>query len=120
MKKIISIIFVIIAVVSVINVRADEFYYEFDRGECYPMLTVVVGFEDGKHHQVVLLDKYGNTWIIYDNEFEFMKGDVISLLMWQVNPKDYREDEIVEVYYEFHLDDQGVKQWLRQTQFLFY
>jgi len=75
------------------------------RPEFYPKLAVVVNIERiGGTDIIDCLDSEGNTWSFYNDRNEYMKGDIVNLLMWALNECE-EDDEIVEVYNIGHADD---------------
>ena len=77
-----------------------------DRGEFYPKLTVVVGCEQIAPDLWIIdcMDKTGNVWNFYEDEEPWEEGDLANLLMWNMGEAE-EEDEVIEVYYEGHLDN---------------
>lgn len=79
---------------------------DFDRGEFYPKLTVVRNSIriESRLWAVECIDQAGNVWSFYDDEGTWVEGDIANLLMWALT-EDPFEDEIVEVYWEGHVED---------------
>lgn len=104
----IATVLLICSVAYAMPVHAEE------HGEFYPRLAVVVGW--GKVAEdlriVYCMDKQGEIWSFYDEEEEWDAGDVANLLMRDTG-KDAETHEIVEVYYEGHLNTIDFANWLR-------
>lgn len=69
--------------------------------ELYPKLAIVI--ESTKIDNLWLVscrDREGNVWAFWDNEGIWTYGDIVNLLMW-----DIEEDEIIEVYWEGHTEN---------------
>ena len=74
------------------------------RPEYYPKLAVVVELEKvGELHVVTCQDMAGNRWEFFDDEGFWKVGDLANLLMWATGEIE-EDDEIVEVYWEGHID----------------
>ena len=85
-----------------------------DRGEFYPRLAVVTGYEqigDTDLWVIEVTDKDGEVWSFYGEEEDAHIGIMFNLLMWNLGEAE-EEDEIVEVYYEGRLDNAGLMAWL--------
>lgn len=85
-----------------------------DRGEFYPLLAVVTGYEkigDTDLWIIDVTDKDGRVWSFYGEAEDAHVGIMFNLLMWNMGEAE-EEDEIVEVYYEGRLDDAGLMAWL--------
>ena len=84
-----------------------------DRGEFYPRLTVVVGYQHiGADLWVIeCMDKDGQVWSFYGEEEDAHIGNVFNLLMWNMGERE-EEDEIIEVYYEGRMDDHALMAWM--------
>lgn len=80
-----------------------------DRGEFYPLLTVVVGWENiGEDLTLVTcMDREGNLWSFYSDPAEWKIGDLANLLMWNLQEIE-EADEVIEVYYEGRAD---LREW---------
>ena len=115
MKKIISTataitIAIIIACSFVMTASAEV----GDRGEFYPLLTVVTGYErigDTDMWIIDCTDKDGRVWSFYGEEEDAHIGNIYNLLMWNMDEAE-EDDEIVEVYYEGEMDTMQMVQWL--------
>lgn len=111
----IIIIATIITIMLICSVAcAMPAHAEEEHGEFYPRLTVVVGWgKIGEGLRIVYcMDKQGEIWSFYDEEEEWDAGDVANLLMWDTG-KDVETHEIIEVYYEGHLEAIDFANWLR-------
>ena len=115
MKKIIStataITIAIIIVCSFVMTASAEVG---DRGEFYPLLTVVTGYErigDTDMWIIDCTDKDGRVWSFYGEEEDAHIGIMFNLLMWNMGEAE-EDDEIIEVYYEGRLDNAGLMAWL--------
>ena len=89
-----------------------------DRGEFYPRLTVVVETEqigDTDLWIITCLDRFGNTWDFFADEGEWTRGDLCNLLMWNMGERE-EDDEVIEVYWEGHIEEQEVLQWIDAVQ----
>lgn len=76
-----------------------------DRGEFYPLLTIVVDKDYSEQWPMVICeDKQGNMWSFYDDEDMWKIGDIANLLMWNMGG-DIENDEVIEVYLEGHTDN---------------
>ena len=96
MKKLISIILIMVMFLGVASAMAE------DRGEFYPLLAVVTAWNrvgDTDIRVITCTDRHGNNWEFYDDEDFWNIGDVCNLLMWNMGELE-EADEIVEVYYE--------------------
>ena len=85
-----------------------------DRGEFYPRLAVVTGYErigDTDLWVIEVIDKDGEVWSFYGEEEDAKIGNIFNLLMWNMGEVE-EEDEIVEVYYEGRMDQQALFAWL--------
>ena len=70
-----------------------------DRGEYYPLLTVVTGYEQIGDTDLWLIDctdHFGRVWSFYGEAEDAHIGYVYNLLMWNMG----EADEIIEVYHE--------------------
>ena len=70
-----------------------------DRGEYYPLLTVVTGYEQIGDTDLWLIDctdHFGRVWSFYGEAEDAHIGYVYNLLMWNTG----EADEIIEVYPE--------------------
>lgn len=86
-----------------------------DRGEFYPRLAVVVGYEhigDTDLWIIDCMDKDGQVWSFYGEEEDAHIGNVFNLLMWNLGGEHEEEDEIVEVYYEGRMDQESMMKWM--------
>ena len=86
-----------------------------DRGEFYPLLAVVTGYErigDTDLWVIDVTDKDGRVWSFYGEEDDAHIGIMFNLLMWNLGGEHEEEDEIVEVYYEGRMDQQAMMAWL--------
>lgn len=78
---------------------------ENDHGEFYPKLVIVFQIETIENtHIITCEDGSRNQWAFFDDEDYYKEGDIVNLLMWNLN-KHEEEDEIVEVYREGHIDN---------------
>lgn len=85
-----------------------------DRGEFYPLLTVVTGYErigDTDMWIIDCTDKDGRVWSFYGEEEDAHIGTMFNLLMWNMGEAE-EDDEIIEVYYEGRMDTMQMVQWL--------
>ena len=85
-----------------------------DRGEFYPLLTVVTAYErigDTDLWVISVTDKDGQVWDFYGEEEDAHVGNIYNLLMWNLGEKE-EADEIVEVYYEGRMDNTALMAWL--------
>jgi hypothetical protein len=85
-----------------------------DRGEFYPRLAVVTGYErigDTDLWVIDVTDKDGMVWSFYGEEEDAHIGIMFNLLMWNMGERE-EEDEIIEVYYEGRMDDHQLMEWL--------
>lgn len=77
-----------------------------DRGEFYPKLTVVTGYEqiEGTDEWLIFCtDRNGICWTFYGEEEDAHIGTMFNLLMWNMGG-NINEDEIIEAYYEGEID----------------
>jgi len=73
-----------------------------DRGEYYPLLTVVTGYEQIEDTDLWIIDctdRFGRVWSFYGEEEDAHIGSVYNLLMWNMGEAE-EDDEIIEVYHE--------------------
>ena len=73
-----------------------------DRGEYYPLLTVVTRYEQIGDTDLWLIDctdRFGRVWSFYGEAEDAHIGYVYNLLMWNIGEAE-ETDEIVEVYHE--------------------
>ena len=85
-----------------------------DRGEFYPRLTVVVGYERiGNTDMWIIdcMDKDGQVWSFYGEEEDAHIGIMFNLLMWNMGEAE-EDDEIIEVYYEGRMDTMQMMKWM--------
>ena len=85
-----------------------------DRGEFYPLLTVVTGYErigDTDMWIIDCTDKDGRVWSFYGEEEDAHIGIMFNLLMWNMGEAE-EDDEVIEVYYEGRMDTMQMVQWL--------
>lgn len=85
-----------------------------DRGEFYPRLTVVVGYErigDTDMWIIDCMDKDGQVWSFYGEEEDAHIGIMFNLLMWNMGEAE-EDDEIIEVYYEGRMDTMQMMKWM--------
>ena len=110
MKKITAIIITIITLFAIATASAEV----GDRGEFYPLLTVVTGYEhigDTDMWIIDCTDKDGRVWSFYGEEEDAHIGNIYNLLMWNMGEAE-EDDEIIEVYYEGCMDNQALIAWL--------
>lgn len=105
MKKLTAIILTMIILFSLCSACAEV----GDRGEFYPLLTVVTGFEriDGQIDTqwiITCTDRFGRDWAFYGEETDAHIGNLYNLLMWNMGEETEEADEIIEVYYEGRLE----------------
>ena len=79
---------------------------ENGHGEFYPKLAIVVGLTilDEDCTIITCEDMQGELWSFYDDEQEWMEGDIVNLLMWDIGETE-EKDEIVEIYWEGYTDN---------------
>lgn len=85
-----------------------------DRGEFYPRLAVVTGYErigDTDLWVIEVTDKDGEVWNYYGEEEDAHIGLMVNLLMWNMGERE-EDDEIIEVYYEGRMDTMQMMEWL--------
>lgn len=85
-----------------------------DRGEFYPRLTVVTGYEKlgGTDEWVIYCtDKDGMVWSFYGEEEDAYIGTLFNLLMWNMGEEE-EQDEVIEVYYEGELSPVEMAHWM--------
>lgn len=85
-----------------------------DRGEFYPRLTVVVGYEhigDTDMWIIDCMDKDGQVWSFYGEEEDAHIGIMFNLLMWNMGEAE-EDDEIIEAYYEGRMDTMQMMKWM--------
>lgn len=85
-----------------------------DRGEFYPLLTVVTGYEqlgDTDIWTIDCTDRFGRVWSFYGEQEDAHVGNIYNLLMWNLGEVE-EDDEVIEVYYE------GVMTVSEMTNFL--
>lgn len=114
MKKIITIATVITCAIIIACACAMPACAEVgDRGEFYPRLTVVVGYEHVTADLWVIecMDKDGNIWSFYGEEEDAHIGIMFNLLMWNMGERE-EEDEIIEAYYEGRMDTAQMMKWM--------
>jgi len=76
-----------------------------DRGEFYPLLTIVIDKDYSEQWPIVICeDKQGNIWTFYDDIDIWQIGDIANILMWNMGG-NIEDDEVVEVYYEGHIEN---------------
>ena len=115
MKKIISTataitIAIIIACSFVMTASAEV----GDRGEFYPLLTVVTGYErigDTDMWIIDCTDTDGRVWSFYGEEEDAHIGTMFNLLMWNMGEAE-EDDEIIEAYYEGRMDTMQMMKWM--------
>ena len=114
MKKVIIATIVIIAIIISCSCMIPACAEVGDRGEFYPRLAVVTGYEqigDTDLWVIEVTDKDGEVWSFYGEVEDAHIGIMFNLLMWYLGEAE-EEDEIVEVYYEGRLDNAGLMTWL--------
>lgn len=112
MKKTIAILIITILTFACIATATAEVG---DRGEFYPLLTVVVGYErigDTDEWIIDCMDKDGRVWSFYGEEEDAHVGIMFNLLMWNMGEAE-EDDEIIEAYYEGRMDTMQMMQWMR-------
>lgn len=87
-----------------------------DRGEFYPRLTVVTGYEhiEGRLEDMWVIectDKDGMVWCFYGEEEDAHIGTMFNLLMWNMHEAE-EADEVIEVYYEGEMNPVEMAHWL--------
>ena len=84
-----------------------------DRGEFYPKLTMVVGYQHVSADIWVIecMDKDGNIWSFYGEEEDAHIGTMFNLLMWNMGDAE-EDDELIEAYYEGRLDEFQIAKWM--------
>ena len=85
-----------------------------DRGEFYPLLSVVTAYEqigDTDMWIISVTDKDGRVWDFYGEEEDAHIGNIYNLLMWNMGERE-EDDEIVEVYFEGTMDNTSLMAWL--------
>lgn len=97
MKKMFCLVLILVTLSTVA-------YADMDRGEFYPLLTVVIEKDYSEQDPIIICkDRYNNLWSFYDSDDEWQIGDIANCLMWNMGG-NIEEDEIVEVYYEGHIE----------------
>ena len=86
-----------------------------DHGEFYPKLAVVTSWETiGEGLTLVTcMDRNGALWGFYADPDSYHVGDLLNLLMWNLGEAE-EDDEIVEVYFETHLNIIDTARWMEQ------
>lgn len=95
----------LIAIVALLVLVSGVACADMDRGEHYPKLTIVtdVTVITSDFCIVTCVDMKGAEWTFFCEEGEWTKGDIANLLMWNMGENE-ESDEIIEVYYEGHID----------------
>lgn len=104
MKKLINtIVVIIIACTIYTSTYAEDMS---DRGEFYPLLTVVVDKTHWTDNVYIIIceDSTGNLWCFFDEDNTWNIGDIANLLMWNMGGP-IEEDEIVEIYWTGYTDN---------------
>ena len=89
---------IIIALCGVATANAEV----GDRGEFYPLLSVVTGYERIEDTDIWVInctDHFGRVWSFYGEAEDAHIGYVYNLLMWNMGEAE-EADEIIEVYHE--------------------
>lgn len=83
-----------------------------DRGEFYPLLTIVTAWEnvDEETALITCMDREGNLWSFYADLNEWKIGDLANLLMWNLG-ENLEDHEVIETYYEGHADLTAMREW---------
>ena len=83
-----------------------------DRGEFYPLLTIVTAWEnvDEETALITCMDKEGNLWSFYADRDVWHVGDLANLLMWNVG-ESLEDQEVIETYFEGHADIHAMRGW---------
>ena len=85
-----------------------------DRGEFYPRLAVVTGWEliEGTNEYLIsCTDKDGDVWEFFGEEEDAHIGNIFNLLMWNMGENE-KNDEIIEVYYEGRMTEDAMYAWV--------
>ena len=102
MKKIIAITLSLTLALTLSLAYAEDMT---DRGEFYPLLTIVIDKDYSEQWPIVICeDKQGNIWTFYDDIDIWQIGDIANILMWNMGG-NIEDDEVVEVYYEGHIEN---------------
>lgn len=107
-NTIIIIIIVLLSCASLTIVEAE------DRGEFYPKLAVVTGYErvgDTDEWIIYITDRNGQIWSFYGETEDAHIGILFNILMWNISEVE-EEDEIIDVYYEGQLTFDEVMKFL--------
>lgn len=103
MKTLVRIILALILMTQV--AYAEDKASMQDRGEFYPLLTIVVEKDYTESWPMVICeDRHGNLWAFYDDDDTWAIGDIANLLMWNMGGS-IENDEIIEVYWEGYTDN---------------
>jgi len=92
-------IIIMLSCASLVSAEAE------DRGEFYPKLAVVTGYErigDTDEWVIYLTDRDGQVWSFYGEAEDAHIGILFNMLMWNMSEVE-EEDELIEVYYEGRL-----------------
>lgn len=115
MKKIIAIATIITVAIMLACACAMPACAEVgDRGEFYPRLTVVTGYEklgDTDEWIIYCTDKDGMVWSFYGEEEDAHIGTMFNLLMWNMHEEE-EQDEVIEVYYEGEMSPAEMAHWM--------
>lgn len=101
----IAIIATIITIIVLLSCASLTIAETEDRGEFYPKLAVVTGYErvgDTDEWIIYLTDQDGQIWSFYGEAEDAHIGILFNMLMWNIN-KVEEESELIEVYYEGRL-----------------
>lgn len=104
--KIIVIAVIIIIVIMVSCAYAMPAYADEDKGEFYPKLTIVVGYQHitADEWLIECMDKTGEIWTFYGDKDDAHIGNIFNLLMWNIGEFE-TENEIIEVYWEGYIEN---------------
>lgn len=94
----------IITIITMLSCASLTYAEAEDRGEFYPKLAVVTGYEqigDTEEWIIYLTDREGQIWGFYGEDEDAHIGILFNMLMW--NMGEVENDEIIEVYYEGQL-----------------
>ena len=110
----IAIIATIITIIVILSCASLTIAEAEDRGEFYPKLAVVTGYErigDTEEWIIYLTDRDGQIWSFYGEAEDAHIGILFNMLMWNMSEVE-EEDEIIEVYYEGRLTPVEIMKFL--------
>lgn len=96
----------IILLTAVAAIPAGQAAPATEYGEVYPKLAIIVDMEPTEYddYMFTCIDREGDAWTFYGEREDWDIGDIVNLLMWNID-EDIHAHEIIEIYFEGYAED---------------